>query len=82
MGAVRKYHVTHNGHRTIMRLNDTDVKLYPGAELVDESATAESESAEEPTDAEPESKPATKAAATKTRTAADKTRSAGGDKAS
>ncbi|WP_420123202.1 hypothetical protein [Nakamurella sp.] len=72
MGAVRKYHVTHNGHKTIMRLNDTDVKLYPDAELVDETTTEG--------DAEPPAATTPKAATGKTRTAADKSRSAGGDK--
>lgn len=39
MGPIRKYHVTHNGHRTIMKLNDADVKLYPDAEPVDDART-------------------------------------------
>lgn len=45
MGAVRKYHVTHNGHRTIMRLNDQDVKAYPDAELVEAQADADGDTA-------------------------------------
>ncbi|MFE9192055.1 hypothetical protein ACFYL6_20865 [Micromonospora sp. NPDC007208] len=65
MGAVRKYHVTHNGHRTIMRLNEQDVKVYPDAQLVDD----------EQAQPEPEAKPAAK-----TRTPADKTRRPAGDK--
>lgn len=71
MGAVRKYHVTHNGHRTIMRLNDTDVKNYPDAELVgDDQADTSSEGTE------------AKSTAGKTRTPADKSRRTAGDKAS
>lgn len=69
MGQVRKYRVTHNGYETIMRLNDTDVKLYPDAQLVDESTP-------EP---EPEPEAGAKPAA-KTRTASDKTRRPAGDK--
>ncbi|RAN92656.1 hypothetical protein GAR05_06148 [Micromonospora saelicesensis] len=65
MGAVRKYHVTHNGHKTILRLNEQDVKAYPDAQLVGGAAV-------EP---EPEVKPAAK-----TRTPADKTRRPAGDK--
>ncbi|MFI2577702.1 hypothetical protein ACH5AJ_36515 [Streptomyces rochei] len=68
MSQVRKYRVTHNGHKTIMRLNDTDVKLYPDAELVEDTTTGG------------DTEPAPKAATGKTRTAADKSRSAGGDK--
>lgn len=36
MGPTRKYRVTHNGYPTVMKLDDTDVKAYPDAELVDD----------------------------------------------
>ena len=48
MGPVRKYFVTHNGHRTIMRLNDQDVKAYPGAELVSAAPDGASGKARQP----------------------------------
>jgi len=62
MGQVRKYRVIHNGYETVMRLNDTDVKLYPGAQLVDEPAQPEPDPDPDP---EPEAK---------SRTAVNKTR--------
>lgn len=64
VGAVRKYHVTHNGHRTIMRLNDQDVKAYPDAELVEAQADAAADGD----------------TAAKSRTAANKARRSSGDK--
>lgn len=39
--ATRRYNVTHNGYKTVMNLNDEDVKLYPDAELVEDQAAAE-----------------------------------------
>lgn len=67
VGPVRKYKVTQNGFKTVMKLNDEDAKAYPGAELVDDTV------------AEPE--PEAEAAA-KTRTPADKTRRPSGNKSS
>lgn len=38
MGELRKYRVTSNGVRTVLKLTEADAKLYPDAELVDASA--------------------------------------------
>lgn len=35
---VRKYNVVQNGVETILKLNDTDARLYPDAELVEDQA--------------------------------------------
>ncbi len=72
MGAVRKYHVTHNGYRTIMKLSDADVRLYPDAVLVDESPADEAAETPAETPAETGSKASTPA--NKGRTAANKSK--------
>ena len=38
---TRRYRVTHNGYDTVMKLDDTDVKAYPDAELVDDDQAAD-----------------------------------------
>lgn len=71
VGPVRKYKVNHNGHDTVLKLNDEDAKAYPDAQLLDE-----------PADTSDSSTDSTDDAAGKTRTAANKVRRASGDKAS
>lgn len=79
VGPVRKYKVTTNGHETVLKLNDEDVKAYLDAELIDDSAddagTADSTTAAADSGS-------TDDASSKTRTAANKSRRATGDKAS
>lgn len=38
---TRKYRVNHNGYDTVMKLDDTDVKAYPDAVLVDDEVAGE-----------------------------------------
>ncbi|WP_431881569.1 hypothetical protein [Micromonospora chalcea] len=65
MGPVRKYKVNQGGYETVLKLNDADAKLYPGAELV-EDVPAEVEGDE------PSGK--SRAAANKGRTPANKSK--------
>lgn len=37
MGELRKYRVTSNGVRTVLKLTEADAKLYPDAEAVEGS---------------------------------------------
>lgn len=64
---VRKYRVVKDGHETILKLNDSDVKLYPEAEPVD----VQDSKADDGDDVKP---------AAKTRTPSDKSRRASSDK--
>ena len=41
MGELRKYNVTLNGNRTVLKLSDAELKLYPDAEPVDDAGTSE-----------------------------------------
>jgi hypothetical protein len=45
VGPVRKYKVNKNGYDTILKLNDADAKLYPGAVLVEPEPVAASPAA-------------------------------------
>lgn len=68
VGPVRKYKVITNGHETVLKLNDEDVKAYPDAELLDEPAEQGAKS--DATETQASTK--TRSAANKARTAADK----------
>lgn len=41
MGPVRKYEVTVNGYRTVLRLTEADAKAYPGAVPVDKAGASQ-----------------------------------------
>jgi hypothetical protein len=41
MGELRKYRVTSNGNRTVLKLTEADAKLYPDSELIDSAPAGE-----------------------------------------